>query len=145
MTGDLDGFFEKARQTHKKLTDAGLDKIQESLDRTMAEMPDLRAVLVRAGYAIEKVVLSISITPGVVATIARIGEGSSTLAAVAEEPGLTRTQRLVVGALRRAESLGRSAERYQFQLDRFDIEISINPKVDVHLTWTGALPPMLEE
>lgn len=132
----VDELFRKAMEAKDRALGAGQGKIREALEAALADLRGLRPFIGRCGFSLTEVRLTLSVPPGVAATVEETGGGSGDLAKVFLDPRLTSFQRALVGALEKAYSLQGMAAANGMRIARVVLEISVPPSVDVHLVPT---------
>ena len=131
-----------------KAFDFRREKASDALDALFREVNGLIPILHACGFIMADLKFAITVPPEFTLIIEHTGHGSITLGQLLSEKCITmsKLQEMVLYSLLKANELAVITRRYGYTFGQYELEITLNPKVIIHLLSTrekGAplLPP----
>ena len=131
----------EVRETAGEAWDSGKEKLNGTLETLLKEVNGLKPILADCGFIIGDLNVTFSIPPEIKMTVDHIGKGTTTLEQSLQEAQetLTTLQKMVLKSMIKANELAHVTRRYGYTFSKYDISLSIPPKVTVHLIADKAL------
>ena len=124
----------KAKETAEQLKDVGKEKGREALERALSEFNGLKPILADCGFIAGDIVFSMPI-PEILVTLEHIEGGKQTLEQVLvdQQNPLTDFQKAALNLLAKANEMAEVTSRYGYTFRKYDLDMTIPPKVSIHL------------
>lgn len=124
----------KAKETAEQLKDVSKEKGRDALEHALSEFNGLKPILADCGFIVGDIVFSMPI-PEVLVTLEHIEGGKETLEQVLADKQVTLTdfQRTALNLLARANEMVEVTNRYGYTFRKYDLDITVPPKVSIHL------------
>lgn len=131
-----------------KALDFSREKANSALDALFHEINGLIPILQACGFIMADLKFAITVPPEFTLIIEHTGRGTTTLGQILSEKrvALSKLQEVALFALLKANELAVITQRYGYTFGQYELEITLNPKVIIHLLSTKgkgepALPP----
>ncbi len=125
----------EVRESASEAWDAGREKLNGTLEALLKEVNGLKPILADCGFIVGDLNVTFTIPPEIKMTVDHIGKGTTTLEQILEEAQetLTALQKMVIKSMIKANELAHITRRYGYTFCKYDIALSLPPKVTVHL------------
>jgi len=126
---------DKVRQTTEQAVEVGREKFREMSMALLAEVNGLKPILVECGFIIGDTNITLSIPPEFKMTVEQIGAGRRNLQEILceDDATLTALQKAVLSSMIKAHELAEVTSRYGYTFCKYDVTMTVPPKVTIHL------------
>ena len=129
----LNSFLNKAKEKVTDTIDKGKDQTQKSFQNTLKELNELKPLLLKSGYIIGDLNITLGFPLGVTVVIEKTEAGSVSLEVLRENNELTKTQKSLVSSLIKAHKLDSVFVEKGYTMGQIEIGLTVPPSINLHL------------
>jgi len=129
----LNSFLNKVKEKATEALDKSKGQVQKSFQDTLNELNELKPLLLKSGYIIGDLKITLGLPLGVTVVIEKTEGGSVSLEVLRENNELTKTQKSLVNSLIKAHKLDSVFVKKGYTMGQIEIGLTIPPSINLHL------------